>query len=1330
MCRRSIWVAAMVALGSVWLPTQADAWDTRVIHCEAGDDDCASWQSIYRGGSSGSIAEHTTISDLALKQLGLRELFGKQGSAKREVTDLNVSWLRRNHFEGSIVFGDDPDGETPLEERSIPAPANFTGVPDYSYSILDWLNKNSFCPPFADENYTSGCHEFVGWLGGFNSPHFGSQATAMYKRYHALALDAAGRAQRLRVRLGRGVEADAHEDTIKEMELEALAFEGFAQHFLQDRWAMGHMWERWGAGDAAQMGVAADKIRMAYLLGIGAAAGLLHGSEAVINDQHGIVETIDRVTGIRRFLEAADPMSSPVIRDGVVVPMEWRHAAEGDSGKANPGVGDERFNDLFLESLTGTGQFGSGYGGVVQRSEDLPFSAARQFNEMMTCSKAGWAEVVRTLGQHPEGGYGAHRAPLSGSAPNFAINNEASCWDMWATNEAMYTGLMDDGNLPIKYLALLGGSSALGAVVGRTGLVTMAAKMWMRKFRAPHGTDLATGGIGELADMSTADKYGLPKYALPARLADLPEEETVGIDRRTLYGVFNRAHSDYWCNSLEEKLEPLRGSDKEHEQQVCRYLADFAYQSTREGYRGRQFRERLFEGRPVQSMCAVQGMEELEERDSLPFSLKPGYVPREKTEPTPDAYTSPEVASWCDMVPVLDLDKVEEAANEDVVLSIEPGQTDVYLRGSNLVGPMWVEQPTEEIHGSLTIYNEEGLAIVDVVSFHKWTDTAIHFDLPDSFGADWRSGDFRLEVKRRDGKDSVGLFYLRISSEPPEVARITASQNDEIFYDTETNIFRAIPKGEITVAITFKSDMTTDDQTSPAVFLLGETEITGAWNDERVWSGTITHDVEGSELRALSIKAETKAGGWTDSDLDVVGNQPDTSYRLLLGRVPPYLVSLSAEAASDIIYDASWTGGVDLTKVDNVRDESLHDLRRDFDVQSADAVPVSGVLSLTLKFSALLPAAPTVSILGVAGTVSGADDEWKASFDLGGFGSASDLPVFVTLSSGAVLALDGSPRTVPVFDSEDGNWQRYEEGRGGRDTRLGGTDNWHILGEPPTVSFVIVLDASGSMDNEDGRMESAKQGIYNALDGLDDGVEVAVLVFNGCGSASAVGFTRDLNVVKQFVVGISPGGDTALASTISQARAYLIAASHPASPEWRAAEFTDGEETCEGDVAGELYRLNAAILAHNENAPVADGVNEEILEDLEAEAAEIEEPSIACRRTDWENYKVEVETGATTLQRIRLFERRFTEEELPDGSCKLQLKVDMYGVYYGSGRGSGWGINSRPSDTDLSFASSSDGKAGVDDLRAKADAFENDGYEMYRAEREIVEAVNRNLAHE
>lgn len=1312
--------------------TNAIAWDTRVIACPPDQTEPCdpTWLSIYRGGASPYIAEHTGISDLSLRMLGLRDIFGKQGTAARSAVDLNASWLRREHFEGSIRFGDDPDGETVLEERRLPAPANYTGVPDYSYSVLDWINKNSFCPPFGPGDYPAACHHFVGWLGGFNSPHFGSQAEAMYKRYHTLALDIAARARELRLRLGTGPEAEAHEDIVKEIELEALSFEGFAQHFLQDRWAMGHMWERWGAGDAAQLGVSRSGTHEKFLIGIGAVAGLLHGTEAVVNDPYGIVQSVDNVTGIRGVLDAADPMSSPVVRNGVVVPMQWRHTSQGEGAPTVSGVGDERFNDVYVEHLTGTGRFGSGYGGLTQRDRDLPFSAIQQFNEMMTCSKAGWAEIVRTFGQNPQGGYGAHKAPLAADAPTFAINDNPLCWDMWATNASIYTGLMDDNAVPLQYVAMLAGRSFFAtAALSRAGLLEMAGKMWIRKFLAPNATDLATGGIGELAGIKTADKYQLPNFVMPASVTRLEEENDTGIDRRTLYGLFNRAHSDYWCEELETRLEDLRGSEEEHEQQVCRYLADFAYRGTTPGYEGQQSRQREHEGEPVRSICSVYGLSDAERRDAIPQYLRPGYVPMENPEEDARAYSPPAVGHWCDRVPVLELADARDLANADVVVNIEPGQTDVEMAGLNLIGPDHEGKSTDEAHGSLTLYNEEGFAIADIVAFDTWTDTELKFTLPDHFGADWRTGDFRVEIKRRDGTDSVGRFFLRISAEPPEIESVRATHSSDAYYDTEENIFRPLPYGTVTVEVTFKSDMKTDNNRQPATFLIDQQPLSGGWEDARTWKGTFDHSVKfSSELRSLSIMAQTKAGGWTDTDGETDGNQPDTTHKLLLGTVPPYLVSLTATADGDTIYEATWHGGEDLLQVENVSADELDDVRRTLDLSTTETLPGSGALQLTMTFSTPLAGAPMVTVEGNYAQVTGADSVWTASLDLGALGDIGNAQVEVTGVTGPGLSFDGNPRTQTHYNSESAHWRRYEDGRTTRDARTGGPDRWHILGTPPSISFVIVLDGSGSMDDEDGRMENAKNGIYNLLNTLDDEVEVAVLVFYDCGSVDSVGFTRDFEAVRNFVAGVSPSGSTGLAATISDAREFLISASHPASGEWRAAEFTDGEETCGGDVAGELYRLHAAIAAHGK-ADISDGViDQELIDDLEEEVAEEEDPSIACLPDSWESFRVHVEDGGAQLDRIRLRNARFEEEELPDGRCRLALKTETYGVYYGSAGRSGWGINSRPSDVNTRQATSSDGEADIQSLRDWAQLVRDRGTSMENAEEQITSAVERNLS--
>ncbi len=36
-------------------------------------------------------------------------------------------------------------------------------------------------------------------------------------------------------------------DFLKDCEIESLSIESVAQHFLQDAWSEGHMWERWGS---------------------------------------------------------------------------------------------------------------------------------------------------------------------------------------------------------------------------------------------------------------------------------------------------------------------------------------------------------------------------------------------------------------------------------------------------------------------------------------------------------------------------------------------------------------------------------------------------------------------------------------------------------------------------------------------------------------------------------------------------------------------------------------------------------------------------------------------------------------------------------------------------------------------------------------------------------------------------------------------------------------------------------------------------------------------------------------------------------------------------
>lgn len=142
------------------------------------------------------------------------------------------------------------------ERRALSVP-EFAHAPDYSYSLSDYLMGNEHCPASSKLEYSAAamdaCHTFRTHTSVVNSNHFVPQSRATYRRYHQLALFVAARCADMaasrdanqhqfpgrphRARFQRAVEA---------CELEALALQAFASHFLEDAWSTGHMWQRWG----------------------------------------------------------------------------------------------------------------------------------------------------------------------------------------------------------------------------------------------------------------------------------------------------------------------------------------------------------------------------------------------------------------------------------------------------------------------------------------------------------------------------------------------------------------------------------------------------------------------------------------------------------------------------------------------------------------------------------------------------------------------------------------------------------------------------------------------------------------------------------------------------------------------------------------------------------------------------------------------------------------------------------------------------------------------------------------------------------------------------
>ncbi|MEN0653985.1 MULTISPECIES: hypothetical protein [Hyphobacterium] len=771
----------IAAAALAWL--MAAAFDTQV-------DSEVAWHSIYQTGPTNSVAEHTVISDDTFDYLDpsgqLRAIFGRNGAASLEIVDLNASYFREPLLLGLDPVGDNPDTEA--EERTLPPPAMFAGLPDYSYALYDWINKNRTCPAFDRPQYADRCHEFMGWLGALNSVHFGTQASDMYAHLHENAIELARRARAMREAMTEEEQA-AYLEEIQEAELLALAYEGYAQHFLQDRWAIGHMWERWDSPDTSQ-----EDADLVGHLAIGALSGIIHGAEAVVT----------QMPALEFLLMRADPLSSPLPGpSGAAQPMMYRHVRSGGMSDPIPGIGDERYAD----AIAGTFSLSR----YDPASRDQTLNVAVQLAGLRRCAGAGWTEVIRELGTGPNGGYGIYDAPLSPAAPTFRVVEEGDCWNMWATNESMMTGLL--GPNPGRAVALLGvvdfvlpetpeiGSSDNNVVAGDRGeLVAYATRLWLYGRNNPIGTEVAQGqmtsltgtlgaavGWGREFDPNTlwgfehGGHYDLPDYVVPIGLSDESDGQIVppldgndirGRDTETLYGFFNGAFSDHWCENR-EILRELRDDPTPRNRELCEQIAGRIYQGTHPSYQGGQSREREYDGAPVRSICSIRNTsgvesESADDRDN-PYWLDQGYVPYSGDTQTiePVNTDSEAVANWCARTPVLDLFEMPERRDANIAALVDRDDNMLEMAGRDL----------GEREGLLFAVDPVTGLIIQLDSILSWSDTRIEADIS---GADLETDrDYRIILRPAadpasfDRVEMPGLYHFRIEETPEfEVVRL------------------------------------------------------------------------------------------------------------------------------------------------------------------------------------------------------------------------------------------------------------------------------------------------------------------------------------------------------------------------------------------------------------------------------------------------------------------------------------------------------------------------------------------------------------------------------
>lgn len=1359
------------------------------------------WHAIYycHGSTLDNCREneHAWLAQTALDRAAPGSPWNFSADNDLIVRDLATGYFRPEVGErpGSSW---DPDDVMGLPQRRLPGPANFAGIPDFSYTIYDWINRNTDCPPAPGGTMPGGvpgdCHNYTYWQGGgFNASHFGSQATRSYLRLHQTALSLAARASRLRNRISEDpANLEAYRDVIREAEHQALAYEAYAQHFLQDRWAMGHMFERWGSPEYNANGIGWDPTRA---LLAGGFTGIIHGHQSVTHipdalssPEVGVTSTLTNLTAralisLGQAVGLVDDDAEPPAAS-IYIPV-WRHANEEET---HPGVGDYRAWDMmrlrYAARLDAAGH-------LLEYNSETALPVQRQRRELLACSTAGYREVIAAFGQNTSG-YGIDDVALS---PASGESLGSHCFDMWATNESMVAGMGPEfiaaGGIATLSQALVrigtyaaeasgrGSRNALpqelrGLVYTRNDTLSLTriyVQARLAAFRDSNGIDLAQGGLGNLSNIPTGDTYPIASYFEPADLTTLPDSDPRGRDAETVFGFYNRAHADYFCTRSEELLQSLRGSSEEAERATCRILAQRLYEETRgdspdvEEYSSVMLNGSRERTEPLCRLASTAWSAPRFGGDRIDI-LHPGYVAWNFASDESGAFAMDgaqlsyqSVANWCDRTPVIDAQEEEDLRAAGVVTVIENTRDTLEIRGQHF----------GSTQGQLAIGLTPGSAI-PISDILSWTDTRIRFRVEAEFGqlafresaaSVERFSDSYVFITRSGdaaedpGQASAGRFVIRREVRPPRLMQveITARGEDQPVYfiqrpaptaslddnagwlfdpaaedpqeESETAFRPAGPGARLVIELTFDEDI--DRDADGQIISLGGDPLEGRWTSRRHWRGerAIPDGDAFNALRGaqtLDVYVQSERGAWTDGDPERPGSEPDRETVLLYDRIPVVLESIEVRGAGRSIYSAVWTDGPDYEGARNLTLAALDPEARTLDVAEARAAPASGTGQMRLEFSAELDTAPAIRVGGTDADVSGEGRRWRARFDLEEAASLQDangdIQVTVTLTGQALDADPATPAAIAPPDQWSNSiyWAGLDQRRGGPEGPDGGPDLWHRLGEPPALSLLVILDASGSM-GESGRMANARSGIDQTFESLpeDEVIEFAAVAFQDCGSFSTRTFTRDADSIRSFLTSITPLSGTPLAAAHDQARAIFLSQADPRAAEWRYASFTDGAETCDGNVAGSIRDLEAVLSRHRapDRSPP------------EPEQAPAPERAVDCRATTGTGYSVEVRDGGRHLDRITLVEHVYLERALPDGRCIASFETREYGVYYGRTRSSGlrWGINSQPSESQTLIGRSSRGEADLLRVRGIANAAAAGLVDLPTARREIEQAV-------
>ncbi|NOY90529.1 MAG: hypothetical protein GXP55_04905 [Deltaproteobacteria bacterium] len=414
-------------------------------------------------------------------------------------------------------------------------------LPDFSYSLWDWAGGNETCP-LGNGADPIACHTFTTHTGAVNSNHFVPQADHFYDRLHLMALARAAKCADMHGRIG-AAHAREFEDYIKQCEYEALTIEAEAQHFLQDAWSAGHMWERWGSTDLEDFptfdfsyALPPEDQKLIIADTVAAMSGLIHGAEALAG-------TCDRMCcpdGNTRFIlggGSSEPMAGDIhlrATDGI------------------PGVLD-----------------GSDY--AVQADHLTRCTASSVRAVYMALSPAGMDPML-----------GAASAPSYTAIP--ADQVAAFCHGGRATNKAMLDAMgIDFSAFGSRFQVSFEGAVRVGRYLVRTatrggsvllpdtGIDRMSRDL-VRIYHAakasalddPNGTNIAAlrdAANQPLLLLGVSPNSAYPRADHTAGYEDPPLPWAEGGDPKAavLARAYNMAHASEWCSTMTaEMLDSLR----------------------------------------------------------------------------------------------------------------------------------------------------------------------------------------------------------------------------------------------------------------------------------------------------------------------------------------------------------------------------------------------------------------------------------------------------------------------------------------------------------------------------------------------------------------------------------------------------------------------------------------------------------------------------------------------------------------------------------------------------------------------------------------------------